>query len=258
MRSRWIILVVALVLGGLAALATGRYLEAVRSQVAAGAQPIAVLVAKEDIPKGTSVDDIISKGKAETRQIPQQYVAAGAVSSLRTVDGQVLAIPLAKGEQVTANRFMFSSEAGLAFGIPKNYLALSLPSDDIRGVAGLVKAGDNVVVFGSIKTNANDENSWQTKVLVTGARVLAVGRSTGADTSTNGASNGSGGLLGQTSSSSSASPLTPTTITIAISPRDGERVVLTEEIGKVWLALLPTEAKSTVKGSGQLRMTVLR
>lgn len=249
-------LVAAVVVGLVAALITGNYLSALRNQAVQGAKPVKVLVAKEDIPKGITVDELQQQKKLEQREVPQQYVASGAISTLRTVDGQVLAIPLAKGEQLTTSRFQFSSQAGLAFSIPKGFVAVTIPTDDVRGVAGLIKPGDNIAVVTSIKLNANDENSWTTKILLPGARVLAVGRNTGAEAETpKTTSQGSALAAGANSGARQGGA---SNLTLALSPADAQRVVLAQEMGRIWIALLPTEEKSTTAGSGLTRSAIYK
>ncbi len=181
MRSKAIIVVAAVLLGVAAALLAGRYLEGVRRRAAAGTAKVEVVVAKEDIPKGTSAADLAAK--TERAEIPREYVAADALTSLRPVDGQVLMTPVGKGEQLTTSRFQVAATAGLSFAVPKGMVAVSMGSDEVHGVAGLVKPGDSVVVVASMKTNANDENSWESRVLVPAAKVLACGSSTGASSS---------------------------------------------------------------------------
>jgi pilus assembly protein CpaB len=259
MRSKGLILAAAALLGILAAFGAGRYLDAVRGQALAGAKPVEVLVATQDIPKGTPSDQIVSKKMAEARAIPQQYVAANAISSARAVDGQVLAVPLSKGEQVTATRFQFSSDAGLAFEVPSGMVAISLSSDEVRGVAGLVKPGDNVAIVVSMKTNANDDNTWQSRTLIAGTRVLATGSMTSAEapSTTTAADSGGSGVAFARGVDTQQKTQVPSTITVALSPADMERVVLAQEIGRVWLALLPTQQQSIVHTSGQQRATLL-
>jgi pilus assembly protein CpaB len=254
MRSRWIVLAAALVLGLLAAIGAGQYVSAVRAQAQAGATPVAVLVARVDIPKGTSVDEITTKSMTEIRKIPQDYVSAGAISSLKIVDGRVLAVPLVKGEQISSTRFQFPSDAGLSFAVPSGMVALTVPADETHGVAGLVKPGDSLAVVCSIKEDPNNESSWRTHVLVNGAQVLAVGHSTGADAGGGEQQQASnGGAFGAASQAKPAS-----SITLALLPKDLERVVFAEEVGRVWLGLLPTEQKALGATSGQVRQTLFK
>ena len=254
MRSRWLILVVALALGLAAAGLTSMYLSGVRTQVLKAAKPVKVLVANEDIPKGTTVEAIMERKLIEQRDVPQQFVTAEAISSLRTVDGQVLAVSVSRGEQLSKTRFQFSSQAGLSFGIPKGYVGLTIPSDDSRGVAGLIKPGDNVVIWTSVKQDANDENSWVTKPCVTGASVIAVRKSTGVEADTDTKRQGGSVLAAQKTDSSEGPP----TVTLALKPAEAQSVVLAEEVGRVWLSLLPTDAKSTPGRAGITRVNLVK
>ena len=106
-----------------------------------------VLVAKSDIARGMSADDMLAAGLIQRVQIPQRYVAQDAISSARSVADRILAVPVSQGEILTASRFQYPSQAGLAFSVPKDFVAVTVPMDDSRAVAGLVKPGDRVAVL---------------------------------------------------------------------------------------------------------------
>jgi pilus assembly protein CpaB len=264
MRSRIIIIVVALILGGAAAVAAATYLNSAKVRLDAQSKPVEVLVATQDIDKGTSADELFEKKLVEVQEVPAQFVAADAISSQRAIEGQVLSVDLSSGEQLTAGRFQYPSKAGLAYNVPETYVAVSVPVDKVSGVAGLVKPGDQVVVLSTIDevTNPGTDQEFTTtvtKIIIAKARVLAVASDSGAGTTS---TQGTGGAL---SGSSAAEDKSAGTVTLALSPADAEKVVYSVNAGaggtdrSIWLALLPTTFTSDVPAtSGQTAATVLR
>lgn len=249
MRSRLIILIVALALGATAALVTARYLQAEQARIAQGAQLVTVLVAQQDLPTGMTSEQLVSKGYLAQRQIPRQYVAASAVSSRAMLDGKVVAQPISKDQQITASMFKYAADVGLASSTPKDYIAVAIPYDAARGVGGLLKPGDSVGVFGTFEVGQKGVETALTKLILPKAKVLAVDQTleTGSGTApTSGVSNpsGSGPLAG--GGSQSAQPLAPT-VTLALTPADAEKLVFALEEGKVWLGLYsPTDPSTPV------------
>jgi pilus assembly protein CpaB len=253
MKGKMLIVVAALVLGGVAAFASYSYLGALQRQAVAGTALVDVLVAKQDIPRGVSANDLETAGYVETTKMPLKYVASGAISTVKSVADRIVSVPVTKGEVLTTARFQYSSDAGLAYAVPADFVAVAIPVDDARGVAGLVKPGDRVAILGTVPgaTPGTDK----TRVMVKGAKVLAVGQSTDVQSPTQQASSNGAFGSGQTSSSQ---PSATKTITVAVSAADAERIVLAIESGSIWLALLPGTASSVTPGPGQTAATVLK
>ncbi|MDH4139161.1 MAG: Flp pilus assembly protein CpaB [Coriobacteriia bacterium] len=231
MRTKIVILIIAVVLGLFAAFAAVNYVESARSAIAAEEQPVEVLVAQQDLPAGLSAEELIDEDYIALAEMPRRYVADGAVSSIAVIEGKLLTAPLTKGEQVTTGRFSLPTEAGLSFAVPEDYVAVSLPNSASRGVAGLIRPGDSVVVYATFEIE-----DAVTKLILPKARVLAVGVST---TSVLGDSEGEeAGGIAPTSSRAAAKDEVSSTLTLALSPADAEKLVFAQEEGKVWLALL--------------------
>lgn len=237
MRTRALIVAGAVIAGLVAAWAAYFFLEGARSELQAQAKPVEVYVATQDIPRGTPVDEILSRKLAERRAVPARFVAAKAISSVRPIEGQVLANAISKGEQLTAARFQFPTDAGLSYSVPDEFVGMSLPVDESHGLAGLVKPGDNVVVIATV--NVSSDAAF-TVVLVPKARVLAVNRSVGVEKGQGEAAPARSGTM----TGGSNDPNNPKTVTVALSMQDSVRCALASEKGKVWLALLPATATS--------------
>lgn len=253
MRSKMIILGVAVVLGLLAAFFGARYLDSARADIVSQAEPMRVLVATRDVPAGTAADQLVAQEYAVETEVPRMYVAEGAVASVTSLKGKVLSVPLTRGEQLTQARFKLAEDVGLAYALPEGYVAISVPDNPARGVSGFISPGDYVMVIGSFDPGELDQAV--TKTLIKKARVLATGTETSGTVEPQGATESQSGLLG---SSSSGGTTTIQTLTLAVTPVDAERLVFAQEVGSVWYTLLSSSSVAVPDTAGEAFPTVLR
>ncbi|PKQ30117.1 MAG: Flp pilus assembly protein CpaB [Actinobacteria bacterium HGW-Actinobacteria-10] len=261
MRTKIFILIAALALGGLAAVLAARYLTDARSTIEAESEPIEVLVASEDIPRGLGAEELLADGLITLEKIPRRFVAAGAISSEKALEGRVLADPLSAGEQVTDGRFELPSTAGLAYSIPGELVALSIPVDEVQGVSGLVKPGDHVALFVSFDDDQNARTQAITKMLIRDAKVLAVGAALRSEPVGDGeqtADDGGGTLSATRQDSRSEANLNARTLTLALTIVDAERMVFAEEEGSVWAALLPATGQEVPLTTGHTIQSIFK
>lgn len=242
MRTRIVILGVAIALGLFAAFAAGRYLDSARKSIVADSQPAEVLVVAKDIPPGTTAEKALEDKAIVKREVARQYVAEQALSSYATIDGQVCSAGLTRGEQVTRGDFRYASEAGAAYSVPEGHLAVAVRYDPVRGVSGLVKPGDWVSVMSTFEEKPGDITTALSRIVVSRARVLAVGQNLStfeATTTVNTVSNttqGSGSLMGSGGTGQTADNMV--TVTLAVRPVDAERLLFADDEGKLRLALI--------------------
>lgn len=254
MRSRMIILAVAVVLGILAAFFGARYLSSARADITAEAEPVRVLVAAKDVPAGTAADDLIRQEFVKEMKVPRRYVTDGAISSVASIEGKVLAVQLTKGEQLTAARFKLAEEVGLSYSLPEGQVAISVPDNPSRGVSGFISPGDYVMVISSFDPGTLEEAV--TKTLIKKARVLATGTETSQTVSPSAAPREKQGSLLQSSSSGSSGTIQ--TLTLAVSPTDAERLAFAQEFGTVWYTLLSSGTTNIPDTAGEKFPPVLR
>lgn len=254
MRTRIFILIVALIIGGIAAVTAAKYITSARSTIEAQSQPVEVLVAAEDIPRGMAAEELLAKKMLVLSKVPQRFVAAGAISSEKALEGRVLAVPLTAGEQVTQGRFELPESAGLAYSIPANYMAISIPVDETHGVSGLLKPGDHIALYASFEDAPGGAIS---KLLVSDVKVLAVGAQLSASPDQDSEEKGGGALSASRKDGAQGSGVART-ITIAIDPKDAERIVFAGEEGEIWCSLLPATAQEAPTGKGQTIKSVLK
>lgn len=234
MRSKIIILSLAIILGLAAAFAAGRYLDSMRQQVEAGTRQVEILVVEKDLPVGTTAEQAIKDGMIIKKSVARQYVADQAISSFATIDGQVCAVPLTRGEQVTQADFRYASEAGASYSLPEGHLAVSVQDDPVRGVSGFVKPGDFVAVLTTFETKAGDINAAITRIVLPKVRVLAVDQNLTAVEQTATADAKGGTLMAGSGAQSDA----VNTVTLAVEPGDAERLVFADDEGRLRLALV--------------------
>lgn len=215
-----------------------------KKQVAAQVQEnqAAVLIAKEDIPRGAAVTpDLFAPAS-----IPTQYVAPQAVSIADRVLGMVTIAPIAKGEQVTLSKLAQSSRGtgkGLADSTPIGKRAITISVDNMASLVGMLNPGDYVDIIALVPIPTQDANGKQASQvavvpLFQNVLVLAIGRDTG-------------GAIAPAAASRYAKPedkseLSPF-ITLALSPQESSLVAFVQEQGKLRLVLRsPADSQITM------------
>ncbi|GAH69116.1 unnamed protein product, partial [marine sediment metagenome] len=147
MRLRIILLIVAIILGVVAVVAVVSYISSIRTSVEEEVEKVEVLVAAQNIPKETPVETIIAADAVITEAIPRKYLADGVLTTLDNYEGYVTAAPINKGEQITSTKFVKPEQIGLAFMIPGDMVAISIPVNEVIGVSNLINVGDKVNVI---------------------------------------------------------------------------------------------------------------
>jgi Flp pilus assembly protein CpaB len=155
-RTRQGTLVLGVVAAVLAAIALIAYLNHYRSSVNSGTVPVAVLVAKPLIPKGTTGDAVGSKGLYQVTNIPQKEVQAGAFTSPASLTGRVALKDIYPGQQLTESDFG-SAPTGLTGQLPRTLRAVTVALDSPSQVGGQISAGDYVDVWALINVQRGSQ-----------------------------------------------------------------------------------------------------
>ncbi len=239
MKARGMAIVVAFLLAIGATGAVYLYLKGAGQETKSPANMVSVIVSKQDIPANTSLDNLIKAGAFTTTEIPAGAVVSGAVTQLDQMRRRTTSYPIVAGEQITTARLQGSANqpAGGRLGIPAGFKAVTISIEESRAVGGVLQVGDHVTLYASFADvklitgdirkilagqhvdQKNIDVGDFTVTVVPDVQVLKV------------VAPGSSGV-GNSSSG-------PTQLTLALTPEDAQRVVLSEEEGKVWLALLP-------------------
>jgi len=185
-----------------------------------------VVVASVDILPGTAIEENMV---AET-QVPLKFLQPGAFSSIRDAVGQVSAVPIQEGSQVTGTSMTGAGRA-LATKIPRGRRAMSIAVSDVTGISSLVRPNNYVDVLATLKLGSapgsSDQRTFVTTVLQN-VLVLAVGRDSGEVTPA---------AEGDAFSALSASGPSFATVTLALTPQQAQDVVLAQDVGDITLSL---------------------
>src|SRR5262249_12974871 len=110
------------------------------------AQPITVLVAKGELPKGTSGDTIAKQGKFQATGFKREQVQEGAITDPASLRGLVTVKEIVPGQQLTETDFAKPTAPVLA-RLGPDQRAVSIPLASAHGMVGDVQAGDHVDVY---------------------------------------------------------------------------------------------------------------
>ncbi len=235
MKSKLAMVIMAVTFAALATLGLMIYIQGVRAQIKEDSTPVEVMVSRQAIAKGTSVNTM--KNQVEIKKIPKRYVAEGAYSDLSQLDDQITVVSLNKGEQITNSMLKKTSQAGLSYQIPESLVAISMPVDEIIGVSGQLKQGDHLNIIATFSPGPGGMDI--SKTLLQNIEVLHVSSDkSGSKSSTQ---TGKSGTQGSQKS----------TMVLAVSPGDAEKLVFAEEKGTVWLTLVPPDYAALTDTTGQ-------
>jgi len=142
-------LVVALLLGAIAAALVVAFLSSVDREQVTVERPAAVktrsiVVAKEEIAAGVTIEDDM----LERKDIPEAAVIAGAAVNFDEVAGEVARYPVTKGEQLNAKRVVAKTDVQtLSYQIPEGLRGFTIPVEVNTSPAALLAPGDFVDVL---------------------------------------------------------------------------------------------------------------
>lgn len=131
-----------------------------------------VVIAKEEIKELQTIDDSL----VEITQKPANYIEPGAVVDAESIIGHVAAAPIKKGEQILANKLLQPGpDTGISLQVSPTKRAITLPVDEIRGVAKLIRPGDRVDIVTAIDSGKGSAAKREVVTLLTDIPVLATG-----------------------------------------------------------------------------------
>jgi Flp pilus assembly protein CpaB len=199
------------------------YLSSYRSSVKAEGAPVRVLIAQQNIPKGTSGTVIASKGLFKTTTMRESQLLEGAFSDPTNLNGKVATQEIYKGAQLTAGAFSAGGKT-LAAALTGKERLLSVPLDAAHGLIGEIEAGNHVDVYAGFNVVPLNRDGTP----VAGAQSRPVLRRIIADVPvvSIGAKNGG---LGSTT----------TKVVMRMTDAEAAKLAFSSDNGKVWLALRP-------------------
>lgn len=245
MSRRVLLLIAAFVVAAIGTSLVFVYVSNANDRALADQSPVQVLVAKNQITPGTTIDQAQSSGSLEERAMPKASVVAGALSSIDSIKGQVALTTIYPGQQILGSLFgaTAATTAASDLAIPAGDVAVSYQFADPARVAGFVQPGSHVAIMlttsagGASGANASDF----TRILLPNALVIAVGPTT----------------ITPPQNPADANPeqLPRAILTLALSQKDAQKLVYGSGKGQLYLALLNNKSKintNTVTNTGNL------
>lgn len=146
MRSRGLVVAIAIVLAIVAAAAVILYTNQVRQQ-ALSDEATVVVISTQDIAAGTKLDPLVEKGVFTPINIPNGALVDGAVTSLGDLAGETTTSPILAREQIPASRLSSGQAEFSQVGVTDNHVGVAITLGGERAGAGTVQLGDSVVVY---------------------------------------------------------------------------------------------------------------
>ncbi len=206
--------ILALVFALLAAGAVYLYLLQLEQQVKQDLDYASIAVVKEHIPAHTRITvDMLA-----TRDVPVSQVRSDALQRREDVAGAMARVPLYPGEPLIRDKLVFPGEThgGLTYLIAPGKRAMAVAVNEVIAVGYMLQPGHRVDVVAVLEKKGTEENIPYATIFVQDLLVLAVGQS--------------------------LTPVVPKgqpalTVTLEVSPEEGQKLALAAERGSIRLLL---------------------
>ncbi len=131
-----------------------------------------VVLARVDINEMQNLDDSM----LEIVQRPTDFVEPGVATDFDSAVGQIAAVPIKKGEQLLLNKLLHPGpETGIALQVAPDKRAVTIPVDEARAVAKLIRPGDRVDVYAAVDTGRGTSQRREVILFMGDVVVLATG-----------------------------------------------------------------------------------
>jgi len=240
MRSRGLVVAIAVVLAVAAAAAVILYTQGVKEQARSGGELTNVIVATQEIPANQSLDPLVDQGIFTEIQLPADALVEGAVTDVGQLRGVTTTTPILANEQISTSRLSSAERPLNLTGVSKGHVGVAVELDAPQGGVGNIQPGDSVQVFatyqgvqvikGDLRKLVNSAAAGTTSpkidlpdftlTLIPTVRVLRI-QNPSVDTET-----------GRSDSSRIQ-------VTLDLLPQDAQNLVFAQENARIWLGLLP-------------------
>lgn len=274
-NRRFVLLAIVLGLmgAGLVYIATSRD-STTSSTNTGGVPPVPVVVAKVDVAARTA----LTQDMLDVKLLAPEAVSPLAFTDVQIAVGQITRFPLSAGEQVLTSKVV-SVAAGvsrsLSFVIPEGKRGFSITASEVQNAGGLVLPGDyvDIIVLHDVEflNDPADPGSRETvasflvQTLMQNVEVLAVSQ-TVVDVVEVPVETEEGaapalvveeGSTQRVRNSESAPIPGASTITIAVTPEEAERLYLAEANGRIRLSVRPFGDDETVPVDYQTKIELI-
>jgi len=227
-NKTWIVLGVALVVGGGAAFMANSYLRAQVEEIESRGkgESVKLVVAKKDMPKGAT----LGVDSLAVRNVPREWAHSNAVTpeQFDRIDRGALAYPAKRGEPLLWSQLEGDKVPTFSARVAAGRRAVTVPVDEISSISGLVEPGDRIDIMVTVRR----DNRQLAFILMQSVPVLATGTK-----------------VEQGSDGRDGSRRTFTTITLDVNAEQARQVIAAREIGKITALLRAPGDRGAVSGS---------
>jgi pilus assembly protein CpaB len=228
-------LLLALVFGGFAAYMASGWLKSKTKQ----AQPVVqtstttpIIVAAKEISPGSAV---VTEHLGVV-DWPEDRVVPGSMKDKKQLEGRIARYPIFPGEVILENKLApVGTKGGMAAIIKDDKRAVTVKVDEASGVAGFVKPDDRVDVMGTFKIKVKDASGEKTddgytNIILQNILIRATGQ--------------------VIERKDGDKPTVVPTVTLEVTPEEGEKLVLAAKDGQISLALRSHAGQTLVSSQG--------
>lgn len=176
--KNWILLLVSILLGGIAAWSVGQYIQSKEQELKtqyskSDVIKVPVIVVTKPLIKGS----IINKTSVAVREIPQSYLPAGTFhpSEFPQVEGQMLLEGVSTGQPLLRSLLPGKELQQFSDILKDGRRAVTIQIDETNSTAGLLVAGDKVDLY---LLSEKKQDNPQLELLIERVNVLATGQIT--------------------------------------------------------------------------------
>ncbi len=217
-KSNFLILMVAIVMGAIAAFLARSFIQGQSQQVAVPTTRT-IVVASSPIDVGVVLlEDHLTEIAWNSSTLPEG--AFGSKQEFLSGARRFTLVPIARNEPVLASKVAESGHGGLLSALlDKNMRAVTVRVDDVSGVAGFILPGSRVDVA-MIRTEAGGSGaptSTSSNIILQNVKVLATDQVTGMNVE--------------------KAALVARAVTLEVTSEDAQKVLIAEKVGKLSLIL---------------------
>jgi len=151
MRSRGLVVVLALILATLATVGVFLYSRGVKEDALEGGDVVQVIVSKVDIPANSDLNAFIEDEQFALQDLPADAVVEDAITDVSQLKGRRNSVFILAGEQIPLSRVEGGEVPGGVIGIPDGHQAITVALNAPRAVAGALAGGDNVTIYATFQ-----------------------------------------------------------------------------------------------------------
>ena len=131
-----------------------------------------LVVSTRDINEMETLDESM----LELTEVPMDFAQPGHVRNIEDAIGLVALAPIQSREQILDNKIIKPGPVtGLSLQVTPKSRAMTIPIDEMRGVAKLIKPGDRVDILAALDVRSRGGNTRHIKTILQNVVILATG-----------------------------------------------------------------------------------